>query len=77
MADGTDFSEFGPYESEESLLSVLRELNRSATIDWSSLTVHVYETDATSLGIGRRYLGAIGASAVLMAGGVDEERISG
>lgn len=75
-ADGNDFSEFGPYESEEKLLEVLRELNRSARIDWSSLRIHVYETDATDLGIGRTYLGSMGASAVLMAGEVNEERLT-
>lgn len=35
------------------------------------LSVHVYETDATPLGIGRKHVGTVGVSSVLMAGEID------
>jgi hypothetical protein len=39
------------------------------------LSVHVYETDATPLGIGRKHIGAVGISSVLMAGEIDMDRV--
>lgn len=65
----------GPFEAEEPLIDALVELNRSAQFAWGEVVVHVYETDATPLGIGRKYLGAIDGSTVLMMGEVDEDRV--
>lgn len=73
--NGEPVDDFGPYEDEEVLIDALIEMNRGPEIDGGELTVHVYETDATPLGIGRRYLGAIDGGTVLMMGEVDEERV--
>ncbi len=67
----------GPYDNENALVDALVELNQSAHLKSSELVVHVYETDATPLGIGRKYLGSIGGQTVLMMGEVDEERVRG
>jgi hypothetical protein len=67
----------GPYEDEDALIDALVEINRSADLGPGDLVVHVYETDATPLGIGRKYLGAIDGSTVLMMGEVDEDRVTG
>lgn len=64
----------GPYEDESTLIEALLELNRNSQFE-GELTVHVYKTDATPLGIGRKYIGAIDGSTVLMMGEVDEERV--
>ncbi len=64
----------GPYEDEEQLIEALLEINRSPQLQ-GDLTVHVYKTDATPLGIGRKYLGAISGGTVLMMGEVDEDRV--
>jgi len=66
---------FGPYEEEDALVDALIEINRSSNLDWGDLVVHVYETDATPLGIGRKYLGSIEGGTILMMGEVDEGRI--
>ncbi len=73
--DGEPVEEFGPYEEEDSLIDALVEINRANDLEWGELVVHVYETDATPLGIGRKYLGSIDGGAVLMMGEVDEDRI--
>jgi hypothetical protein len=65
----------GPYEEEDRLIDALVELSRTDRFVWGELVVHVYETDATPLGIGRKYLGAIDGRTVLMMGEVDEERV--
>jgi hypothetical protein len=65
----------GSYRNEEKLLDALVEISRGSQFEWGQLTVHVYETDATPLGIGRKYLGTIDGGTVLMMGEVDEERI--
>ena len=65
----------GPYEEEEPLIDALVEINRADQFKWGQIVVHVYETDATPLGIGRKYLGAIDAGTVLMMGEIDEERV--
>ena len=65
----------GPYRNEETLIDALVEINRKSQLEWGQLTVHVYETDATPLGIGRKYLGAIDGGTVLMMGEVDEGRV--
>lgn len=65
----------GPYEEEEALLDALVEVSRDAQLEWGRWVVHVYETDATPLGIGRKYLGAIDGGTVLMMGEVDEGRV--
>ncbi|PQJ35153.1 hypothetical protein BSZ35_11600 [Salinibacter sp. 10B] len=64
----------GPYEDEEQLIEALLEINRNSQLE-GELTVHVYKTDATPLGIGRKYLGSISGGTVLMMGEVDEERV--
>ncbi len=73
--DGAPVDGIGPFTDEEQLIDALVELNRGSQLAWGELTVHVYETDATPLGIGRKYLGAIDGGAVLMMGEVDEERV--
>jgi hypothetical protein len=73
--DEEPVDEFGPYDDEEALIDALVELNRKSGVGWGEVVVHVYETDATPLGIGRRYLGAIDGGTVLMMGEVDEERV--
>jgi hypothetical protein len=65
----------GPYETEDRLIDALVELSRADQFEWGELVVHVYETDATPLGIGRKYLGAIDGGTVLLMGEVDEERV--
>lgn len=72
--NGEPIEGVGPYENEEQLIEALLEINRGAQVT-GDLTVHVYETDATPLGIGRKYLGAISGGTVLMMGEVDEERV--
>lgn len=67
---------YGPYEDEDALIDGLVDINRSTDLDWGELVVHVYETDATPLGIGRKYLGSIDGGTVLMMGEVDEERVT-
>jgi hypothetical protein len=74
---GAPADEFGPYEDEDALVDALLELSRSSRFERGDLTVHVYETDATPLGIGRRYLGAIDGGTVLVMGEVDEDRVVG
>jgi hypothetical protein len=73
--NGESVEGVGPFEVEEDLIDALVELNRSSQLAWGEVVVHVYETDATPLGIGRKYLGAIDAGTVLMMGEVDEERV--
>lgn len=67
---------YGPYEDEDALIDGLVDINRSTDLGWGELVVHVYETDATPLGIGRKYLGSIDGGTVLMMGEVDEERVT-
>jgi hypothetical protein len=67
---------YGPYEDEDALIDGLVDINRSTDLEWGELVVHVYETDATPLGIGRKYLGSIDGGTVLMMGEVDEERVT-
>lgn len=74
---GNPVDGFGPYEDENELIDALVEINRSTQLEWGELIVHVYETDATSLGIGRKYLGSIDGGTILMMGEVDEERVTG
>lgn len=64
----------GTFGSEEKLLGALQAFDDRHGVP-PSLTVHVYETDATSLGIGRKHLGTIAAGSVLMADGVDLDRV--
>jgi len=73
--NGEPVEDVGPFEAEEPLLDALVELNRSTQFAWGEVVVHVYKTDATPLGIGRKYLGAISGTTVLMMGEVDEERV--
>lgn len=67
---------YGPYEDEDALIDGLVDINRSTDLEWGELVVHVYETDATPLGIGRKYLGSIDGGTVLMMGEVDEKRVT-
>lgn len=73
--NGAPVDGYGPYEEEENLIDALVEINRASQLEWGQLVVHVYKTDATPLGIGRKYLGAIDGGTVLMMGEVDEERV--
>lgn len=68
-------ADVGLFEAEDALIDALVELNRASQVACGDTVVHVYETDATPLGIGRRYLGAIDAGAVLMMGEVDKDRM--
>lgn len=73
--DGEPVEGVGPFDHEDPLIEALLELNRDSRFELATLTVHVYKTDATPLGIGRKYLGAIEGSTVLMLGEVDEDRV--
>ena len=73
--DGEPVDGFGPYEEENALIDALLEISSTHSFSRDELIVHVYETDATPLGIGRKYLGAIDGGTVLMMGEVDEERV--
>lgn len=73
--DGSPIEGIGPFEEEEALIDALIQVNQSTHLQEGSLVVHVYETDATPLGIGRKYLGSIDGGTVLMMGEVDEERV--
>jgi hypothetical protein len=73
--NGEPMADFGPYSEEDALIDALVEISRADQFEWGQLVVHVYETDATPLGIGRKYLGAIDGGTVLMMGEVDEERV--
>lgn len=73
--DGEPVDGVGPFKREDSLIEALLDLNRNRQFELPTLTVHVYKTDATPLGIGRKYLGAIDGSTVLMLGEVDEDRV--
>ena len=74
--NGEPVDGYGPYEDEEVLIDALVDINRSTHLEWGDLLVHVYETDATPLGIGRKYLGSIDGSTILMMGEVDEDRVT-
>jgi hypothetical protein len=73
--EGEPVADVGPFEAEEALVDALVEINRASQVGGGEFVVHVYETDATPLGIGRKYLGAIDAGTVLMMGEVDEDRV--
>jgi hypothetical protein len=73
--EGEPVEGVGPYKDEDNLVDALVELSRAPRVEWDELTVHVYETDATPLGIGRKYLGSIDGGAILMMGEVDEGRL--
>jgi hypothetical protein len=73
--NGEPVENVGPFTDEEHLIDALIQINRSTQLQWGELIVHVYETDATPLGIGRKYLGSIDGGTVLMMGEVDEERV--
>lgn len=73
--DGEPVEGVGPFKQEDPLIEALLDLNRNRQLELTTLTVHVYQTDATPLGIGRKYLGSIEGSTVLMLGEVDEERV--
>lgn len=73
--DGSPIEGIGPFEDEEALIDALIQINQSSRLQGDRLVVHVYETDATPLGIGRKYLGAIEGGTVLMMGEVDEDRV--
>jgi hypothetical protein len=73
--NGEPIDNVGPFEDEGALIDALIQINRSTQLQWGTVIVHVYETDATPLGIGRKYLGSIDGGTVLMMGEVDEERV--
>lgn len=73
--DGAPIDNVGPFRDEGTLIDALIQISRSTELEWGTLIVHVYETDATPLGIGRKYLGAIEGETVLMMGEVDEDRV--
>ncbi len=72
---GSPIEGVGPFEEEDALIDALIQINQSTHLEEGNLLVHVYETDATPLGIGRKYLGSIDGGTVLMMGEVDEERV--
>lgn len=73
--NGEPIQNVGPFEDEGALIDALIQINRSTQLQWGTVIVHVYETDATPLGIGRKYLGSIDGGTVLMMGEVDEDRV--
>lgn len=69
-AEWPDHVPTGLYRDEEALVADLEDYGRSHGA-LSELLVHVYETDATRLGIGRKHLGTIEAHTVVERGEVD------
>lgn len=68
-------SGFGPYHSEKRVVAALRRINGATNIEPGMITVHVYQTTIFDRGIGRRYLGPLDATTILMTGAVDESRL--
>lgn len=64
----------GTYEDEDRLIALLQIFSQHHGLP-PSLSVHIYKTDGTPLGIGRKHVGAISASSVLMAGTIDLSRL--
>lgn len=72
-AKGEPVDGYGPYKDEDRVIDALEEINENTDLSWGDLVVHVYETDTTPLGIGRKYLGSIEASAALMHREIPED----
>jgi hypothetical protein len=66
----------GIYHSEKRLTQALREFKRKRSLPQKA-TIHVYETGATPIGVGRKYVGCVKAGSVLMAGEVPIGRAKG
>jgi hypothetical protein len=71
--NGAYLDSFGPYYDERRLIAALREINAATNVLPGEITVHVYEKPE---GIGRRYLGPIDATTILMTGEVNEDRLT-
>lgn len=66
----------GIYETQKELIVALRTFRERHGLP-SGLQIHVYKTDGTSLSVGRKYLGSVGAASVLAAGKIDMTRVQG
>jgi hypothetical protein len=64
----------GTYEDPSRLVARLQVFSQRHGLP-KGLCVHVHETDATPLGIGRKHVGTINAGSVLMAGEIDLDRV--
>ena len=69
-----DYFPSGTFRDEARLVARLRAFSDCHGLP-KGLFVHVYETDATPLGIGRKHVGSVSAGSVLMAGEIDMDRV--
>jgi hypothetical protein len=65
----------GPFHDEAELVDALLQLSRRSGVRSGEITVHVYRTHIFDEGMGRRYLGCMDATSILMAGNVNEDRL--
>ena len=72
--DWPDYFPSGTFRDEARLVARLRAFSDHHGLP-KGLFVHVYETDATPLGIGRKHLGSVSAGSVLMAGKIDLQKV--
>jgi hypothetical protein len=72
--DWPDYFPNGTFRKEDRLVARLQAFSERHGLP-KGLSVHVYETGATKLGIGRRHLGTISAGFILMARGINLNRV--
>jgi hypothetical protein len=66
----------GPFHDEAEVVDALRRINRCSGVRIGEITVHVYRTHIFDEGLGRRYLGCMDGTSILMAGDVNEDRLT-
>jgi hypothetical protein len=66
----------GPFHDEAELVDALRQINRRSGVENGEITVHVYRMHIFDEGMGRRYLGCMDATTILMAGEVNKDRLT-
>ncbi|MEF8794975.1 MAG: hypothetical protein V5A22_01650 [Salinivenus sp.] len=71
-----DYFPSGTHQDPDRLVARLERFNQHHGLP-QGLSVHVYETDATALGIGRKHVGTISVGSVLMAGEIDLQKVLG
>jgi hypothetical protein len=69
-----DYFPSGTYRDEARLVAALEVFSRRHGLP-QGFSVHVYETDATPLDIGRKHVGTINAGSVLMAGEINMGKV--
>jgi hypothetical protein len=66
----------GPFHDEAELVVALRQINRRSGVENGEITVHVYRTHVFDEWVGRRYLGCMDATTILMTEDVNEDRLT-